>query len=185
MFSIICFIGCMDICTQMFLKYCYAIMQMAVTWTSGYNIIDAVPFVEWGFKGESQTQSPAGTLTFHRNAMCGMIYVLFLLSYYGDFNHQCNPLFLRKAFFSSPCLIFCCQMWRQVENPAMLCVSMFFFFYFIIIYFLCLNCAPISSLNNCKAITNALLSNWHFGDLVNQFIMPWHYIQQKKERNSI
>ncbi|KAK4569041.1 hypothetical protein RGQ29_004442 [Quercus rubra] len=45
--------------------------EMAVTWTSGYNIIDAVPFVEWGFKGESQTQSPAGTLTFHRNAMCG------------------------------------------------------------------------------------------------------------------
>ena len=87
----------MYIRTHIFLKYCYAIMQMAVTWTSGYNIIDAVPFVEWGFKGESQTQSPAGTLTFHREAMCGMIYVLFLLSYYGDFNHQCNPLFLRKA----------------------------------------------------------------------------------------
>uniref|UniRef100_A0A7N2RBC4 Purple acid phosphatase n=1 Tax=Quercus lobata TaxID=97700 RepID=A0A7N2RBC4_QUELO len=45
--------------------------EMAVTWTSGYNIIDAVTFVEWGFKGESQTQSPAGTLTFHREAMCG------------------------------------------------------------------------------------------------------------------
>ncbi|KAK7824209.1 putative inactive purple acid phosphatase 27 [Quercus suber] len=45
--------------------------EMAVTWTSGYNIIDAVPFVEWGFKGEFQTQSPAGTLTFHREAMCG------------------------------------------------------------------------------------------------------------------
>ncbi|XP_031271840.1 probable inactive purple acid phosphatase 27 [Pistacia vera] len=44
--------------------------EMAVTWTSGYNIIEAVPFVEWGFKGESQTQSPAGTLTFHRNSMC-------------------------------------------------------------------------------------------------------------------
>ncbi|KAM3704210.1 hypothetical protein ACB098_04G156000 [Castanea mollissima] len=45
--------------------------EMAVTWTSGYNITDAVPFVEWGFKGESQTQSPAGTMTFHCNAMCG------------------------------------------------------------------------------------------------------------------
>ncbi|XP_044486698.1 probable inactive purple acid phosphatase 27 isoform X2 [Mangifera indica] len=45
--------------------------EMAVTWTSGYNINEAVPFVEWGFKGESQTQSPAGTLTFHRNSMCG------------------------------------------------------------------------------------------------------------------
>ena len=141
MFSIICFIGCMDICTHMFLKYCYAIMQMAVTWTSGYNIIDAVPFVEWGFKGESQTQSPAGTLTFHRNAMCGMIYVLFLLSQYGDFNHQCNPLFLRKAFFSSPCLIFCCQMWRQVENPAMLCVSMFFFFFNYYLFFMSQLCS--------------------------------------------
>ena len=87
-------------CTQ-FYSYSsnnvFNIMQMAVTWTSGYNIIDAVPFVEWGFKGESQTQSPAGTLTFHCNAMCGMIYVLFLLSYCGDFNHQCNPLLLRKA----------------------------------------------------------------------------------------
>ncbi|CAL5440762.1 unnamed protein product [Camellia sinensis] len=45
--------------------------EMTVTWTSGYNINEAVPFVEWGFKGEHQTQSPAGTLTFHRNSMCG------------------------------------------------------------------------------------------------------------------
>ncbi|XP_030938552.1 probable inactive purple acid phosphatase 27 [Quercus lobata] len=45
--------------------------EMTVTWTSGYNINEAVPFVEWGLKGESQTQSPAGTLTFSRNAMCG------------------------------------------------------------------------------------------------------------------
>ncbi|XP_022736057.1 probable inactive purple acid phosphatase 27 isoform X1 [Durio zibethinus] len=44
--------------------------EMTVTWTSGYNIIEAVPFVEWGQKGESQTRSPAGTLTFHRNSMC-------------------------------------------------------------------------------------------------------------------
>ncbi|XP_062170747.1 probable inactive purple acid phosphatase 27 isoform X1 [Alnus glutinosa] len=45
--------------------------EMTVTWTSGCNVIEAVPFVEWGLKGESQTQSPAGTLTFKRNAMCG------------------------------------------------------------------------------------------------------------------
>ncbi|CAB4280508.1 unnamed protein product [Prunus armeniaca] len=44
--------------------------EMTVTWTSGYNIIEAVPFVEWGLKGEAQIQSPAGTLTFHRESMC-------------------------------------------------------------------------------------------------------------------
>ncbi|XP_016453618.1 putative inactive purple acid phosphatase 27 [Nicotiana tabacum] len=44
---------------------------MTVTWTSGYNIDEAVPFVEWGWKGQLQQRSPAGTLTFHRNSMCG------------------------------------------------------------------------------------------------------------------
>ncbi|KAK4713144.1 hypothetical protein R3W88_019051 [Solanum pinnatisectum] len=44
---------------------------MTVTWTSGYNIDEAVPFVEWGWKGQEQKCSPAGTLTFHRNSMCG------------------------------------------------------------------------------------------------------------------
>ncbi|KAJ4712575.1 Purple acid phosphatase [Melia azedarach] len=44
--------------------------EMTITWTSGYNIVEAVPFVEWGPKRESQTRSPAGTLTFHRNSMC-------------------------------------------------------------------------------------------------------------------
>ncbi|XP_049413651.1 probable inactive purple acid phosphatase 27 isoform X2 [Solanum stenotomum] len=44
---------------------------MTVTWTSGYNIDEAVPFVEWGWKGQVQQRSPAGTLTFHRNSMCG------------------------------------------------------------------------------------------------------------------
>ncbi|KAK4569024.1 hypothetical protein RGQ29_004432 [Quercus rubra] len=43
---------------------------MTVTWTSGYSIDEAVPFVEWG-KGETQTQSPAGTLTIDQNSMCG------------------------------------------------------------------------------------------------------------------
>ncbi|XP_077250331.1 putative inactive purple acid phosphatase 27 [Tasmannia lanceolata] len=45
--------------------------EMTVTWTSGYDITEAVPFVEWGMEGESQTHSPAGTLTFSRQAMCG------------------------------------------------------------------------------------------------------------------
>lgn len=46
--------------------------EMTVTWTSGYGITEAVPMVEWGLKGESQTRSPAGTLTFHQNSMCGI-----------------------------------------------------------------------------------------------------------------
>ncbi|TQD69495.1 hypothetical protein C1H46_044972 [Malus baccata] len=44
--------------------------EMTVTWTSGYDISEAVPFVEWGFAGEAQTRSPAGTLTFPRGSMC-------------------------------------------------------------------------------------------------------------------
>ncbi|KAG2678540.1 hypothetical protein I3760_11G007400 [Carya illinoinensis] len=44
--------------------------EMTVTWTSGYNATEAVPFVAWGLKGEPQSQSPAGTLTFSRNSMC-------------------------------------------------------------------------------------------------------------------
>ena len=47
---------------------------MTVTWTSGYDIDEAVPFVEWGPKGGKKTRSPAGTLTFSRNSMCGMSY---------------------------------------------------------------------------------------------------------------
>lgn len=45
--------------------------EMTVTWTSGYDIDEAVPFVEWGLKREIQIRSPAGTLTFQRNSMCG------------------------------------------------------------------------------------------------------------------
>ncbi|KAK4775589.1 hypothetical protein SAY87_023550 [Trapa incisa] len=45
--------------------------EMTVTWTSGYDIKEAVPFVLWGLKGQVQKQSPAGTLTFKRNSMCG------------------------------------------------------------------------------------------------------------------
>ncbi|KAL6558788.1 putative inactive purple acid phosphatase 27 [Orobanche minor] len=45
--------------------------EMTVTWTSGYNIDEAVPFVEWGWKGGKKRRSPAGTLTFQRSSMCG------------------------------------------------------------------------------------------------------------------
>ncbi|KAL7163725.1 hypothetical protein ACSBR2_039779 [Camellia fascicularis] len=44
--------------------------EMTVTWTSGYGINEAEPFVEWGPQGGEQRQSPAGTLTFDRNSMC-------------------------------------------------------------------------------------------------------------------
>uniref|UniRef100_A0A1D1YSF9 Purple acid phosphatase n=2 Tax=Anthurium amnicola TaxID=1678845 RepID=A0A1D1YSF9_9ARAE len=45
--------------------------EMAVTWTSGYSIDEALPFVEWGPHAGARTSSPAGTLTFGRNSMCG------------------------------------------------------------------------------------------------------------------
>ncbi|KAJ7945708.1 Purple acid phosphatase [Quillaja saponaria] len=45
--------------------------EMTVTWTSGYDINEAIPYVEWGPKGGIQIPSPAGTLTFDRNSMCG------------------------------------------------------------------------------------------------------------------
>ncbi|KAK7265560.1 hypothetical protein RJT34_33180 [Clitoria ternatea] len=45
--------------------------EMAVTWTSGYGINEATPFVEWGPKGKQLVQSSAGTLTFDRNSVCG------------------------------------------------------------------------------------------------------------------
>ncbi|KAM3752008.1 hypothetical protein ACB098_04G155500 [Castanea mollissima] len=45
--------------------------EMTVTWTSGYCIDEAVPFVEWGLHGETHMRSPAGTLTIEQNSMCG------------------------------------------------------------------------------------------------------------------
>ncbi|KAE9614430.1 putative phosphodiesterase I [Lupinus albus] len=45
--------------------------EITVTWTSGYDISEAEPFVEWGTKGGKQKKTPAGTLTFDRNTMCG------------------------------------------------------------------------------------------------------------------
>ncbi|CAH2037868.1 unnamed protein product [Thlaspi arvense] len=45
--------------------------EMTVTWTSGYGLDIAEPVVEWGIKGGERKLSPAGTLTFGRNSMCG------------------------------------------------------------------------------------------------------------------
>lgn len=45
--------------------------EMTVTWTSGYDINEAVPFVEWGPKWGTSVRSPAGTLTFTRGSVCG------------------------------------------------------------------------------------------------------------------
>nr|AGT16010.1 hypothetical protein SHCRBa_246_L12_R_180 [Saccharum hybrid cultivar R570] len=45
--------------------------EMTVTWTSGYSTNEATPFVRWGIQGQIQILSPAGTLTFSRDTMCG------------------------------------------------------------------------------------------------------------------
>lgn len=45
--------------------------EMTVTWTSGYNIDEAVPLVEWGPSDSTPKQTPAGTLTFNRETLCG------------------------------------------------------------------------------------------------------------------
>lgn len=59
-----------------FLSY---FMQMTVTWTSGYNINEAVPIVEWGRQGETQSRSPAATLTFDRTSLCGMNLFIYIM----------------------------------------------------------------------------------------------------------
>ncbi|MED6206914.1 putative inactive purple acid phosphatase 27 [Stylosanthes scabra] len=45
--------------------------EMTITWTSGYDITEAIPFVEYGLDGGEKKLAPAGTLTFKRNSMCG------------------------------------------------------------------------------------------------------------------
>ncbi|KAM0834857.1 hypothetical protein ACQ4PT_063320 [Festuca glaucescens] len=45
--------------------------EMTVTWTSGYAISEAYPFVEWGMKGSRPGRTPAGTVTFGRESLCG------------------------------------------------------------------------------------------------------------------
>ncbi|CAN8325822.1 unnamed protein product [Cochlearia groenlandica] len=44
--------------------------EMTVTWTSGYSINEAVPFIEWSSKGFPSKRTPAGTITFNRNTVC-------------------------------------------------------------------------------------------------------------------
>lgn len=51
---------------------------MTVTWTSGYDISEAYPFVEWGMLWTPPTRTPAGTLTFNRGSMCGKSLILVL-----------------------------------------------------------------------------------------------------------
>uniref|UniRef100_A0A453L831 Purple acid phosphatase N-terminal domain-containing protein n=1 Tax=Aegilops tauschii subsp. strangulata TaxID=200361 RepID=A0A453L831_AEGTS len=46
-------------------------MQMTVTWTSGYGISEAHPFVEWGMKGSHPVHAAADTVTFGRESLCG------------------------------------------------------------------------------------------------------------------
>ncbi|KAJ8436862.1 hypothetical protein Cgig2_026186 [Carnegiea gigantea] len=50
--------------------------EMTVTWTSGYNIDEAVPLVEWGQSDSTPKQTAAGTLTFSRETLCGMAELL-------------------------------------------------------------------------------------------------------------
>ncbi|KAG6634945.1 hypothetical protein I3843_11G007400 [Carya illinoinensis] len=45
--------------------------EMTVTWTSGYALDEAVPFVEYAVKGQAKARSPAGTLTIDQNSLCG------------------------------------------------------------------------------------------------------------------
>ena len=48
------------------------IVQMTVTWTSGYGKKDADAVVQWGTEvGKESWLSPASTLTFTRHDMCG------------------------------------------------------------------------------------------------------------------
>uniref|UniRef100_A0ACD5YEI1 Uncharacterized protein n=1 Tax=Avena sativa TaxID=4498 RepID=A0ACD5YEI1_AVESA len=45
--------------------------EMTVTWTSGYDISEAYPFVEWGVKGSPPARALADTVTFGRERLCG------------------------------------------------------------------------------------------------------------------
>ncbi|GJN10516.1 hypothetical protein PR202_ga28615 [Eleusine coracana subsp. coracana] len=44
--------------------------EMTVTWTSGYDINEAYPFVEWGMKWSPAVRTAAGTVTFDRESIC-------------------------------------------------------------------------------------------------------------------
>ena len=74
---------------------------MAVTWTSGYGIKEAEPFVEWGLQGEAQIRSPAGTLTFSRNSMCGLLFFLDSRIYFNFWDPSDDPELNHKRVESS------------------------------------------------------------------------------------
>ena len=46
---------------------------MTITWTSGYAIEGAQPFVQWGPKNGPRFRALAVTLTFDRSSMCGVL----------------------------------------------------------------------------------------------------------------
>ncbi|KAI3850265.1 hypothetical protein MKX03_002823 [Papaver bracteatum] len=90
-------------------KISFANPKMTVTWTSDYDINEAVPFLQWGLQGEEQVRSPAGTLTFTQTSMCGTInspsdsvndvllygYMQVLVHIYRNF------IYVRQCFFES------------------------------------------------------------------------------------
>lgn len=83
----------------------FFIMQMTVTWTSGYALDEAFPLVEWGLKGETQIQSPAGTLRIDQSSMCGIVLFIYLWlphNAYSHFQLQVDPFY---ALFSRKLLV--------------------------------------------------------------------------------
>jgi len=71
---------------------------MTVTWTSGYDINEAYPFVEWGIKWSPPVRTAAGTVTFGRDSICGMAYMNILSStaeQKWSMEEKCKILFLR------------------------------------------------------------------------------------------
>lgn len=71
---------------------------MTVTWTSGYDINEAYPFVEWGIKWNRPVRSAAGTVTFDRESICGMAYMNIRSSSTEQkwlMKEKCKILFLR------------------------------------------------------------------------------------------
>jgi hypothetical protein len=81
---------------------------MTVTWTSGYDISEAYPFVEWGLFWSPPTRTPAGTITFNRGSLCGKFFIVVLLevcSIYFDLCYCirfCNFLIVMSSIVLDP-----------------------------------------------------------------------------------
>jgi hypothetical protein len=54
-------------------KIFVVLYYMTFTWTTGYDICEAYPFVEGGLKQSLPMRTPAGTVTFDRESICGML----------------------------------------------------------------------------------------------------------------